>query len=99
MAINYLFFSLQAHGQLAGPFQELWRRYFDGYLTATADTEILRVIPPYLVWRALVIASPLWYPAIETEVRRALFRFIDGLLGGDEFDWRSVNALMAGAPE
>src|SRR5262249_16565532 len=35
MAINYLFFSLQAHGRLAGAFEALWRTFFDRYLTAT----------------------------------------------------------------
>jgi hypothetical protein len=96
MAINYLFFSLQAHGRLTGPFQELWDQFFETYLPATGDQEILGVIPPYLVWRALVLASPLWYPALDAQVRRSLFRFIDRLLDLKAFDWRDVNALLAG---
>jgi hypothetical protein len=95
MAINYLFFSLQAHSRLTGPLQELWHRLFEVYLEATGDQELLRVIPPYFVWRALVIASPLWYPSLDVNVRRLLFRFIDRLLDVEAFDWRDVNALLA----
>jgi hypothetical protein len=95
MAINYLFFSLQAHGKLAGPLQELWSRFFGNYLEATRDQELLGVIPPYFVWRALVIASPLWYPNLEVRVRRLLFRFIHRLLDVELFDWREVNSLLA----
>jgi hypothetical protein len=94
MAINYLFFSLQAHGRLAGPFQELWQRFFETYLSAAGDQELLRVIPPYFVWRALVLASPLWYPTLDTGVRRQLFGFIDQVLEVETFDWRGVNALL-----
>jgi Phosphotransferase enzyme family len=94
MAINYLFFSLQAHGRLVQPFQELWSRFFVGYLGATGDEELLEVISPYFAWRALVLASPLWYPALDTQVRRVLFRFIDRVLALDTFDWRSADMLL-----
>jgi phosphotransferase family enzyme len=95
MAINYLFFSMQAYGHLTGPFQELWNQFFETYLPATGDQEILEVILPYLVWRALVLASPLWYPALDVKVRRTLFRLINRLLDLQAFDWRDVNALLA----
>jgi hypothetical protein len=94
MAINFLFFSLQAHGRLGGPLEELWHRFFERYLSATHDQEMLRVIPPYFLWRALVLASPLWYPAIDLDVRRLLFGFIHRLLEVEEFDWRRVNTLL-----
>jgi aminoglycoside phosphotransferase (APT) family kinase protein len=91
MAINYLFFSLQARGAPGGAFQELWSRFFERYLAETGDREILKVIPPYFVWRALVIASPLWYPGLEASVRRAIFRFIEEVLAVEEFDWRGAH--------
>jgi len=94
MTINYLFFSLQAHGQLTGPLQELWLRFWERYLAATQDEEMRRVIPPYFVWRALVLASPLWYPNLDVRVRRALFRFIQRLLEIEAFDWQNVEALL-----
>jgi hypothetical protein len=94
MAINFLFFSLRAQGRLAGALEELWNRFFERYLSTTRDQEMLRIISPYFVWRALVLASPLWYPAIDLRVRRLLFGFIQRLLEVEEFDWRSVNALL-----
>lgn len=97
LAINYLFFGLRARGTLAGPFAELWERFFDRYLAATGDRELARALPPYFVWRALVLASPVWYPGIDVSVRRALFRFIDRVLDVEEFDWRDVNALVEGS--
>jgi hypothetical protein len=104
LALNYLFFSLQATAhstdrlRLSGAFQELWSRFFLKYLADTGDDEILAVIPPYFVWRALVLASPLWYPTLEVSVRRTLFHFIDRLLDQDTFDWRTVNGLLNQGP-
>lgn len=95
MAINYLFFSFQAHGRLTGPLEELWSRFFDRYLATTVDQELQSVIPPYFIWRALVLASPLWYPHLDAGVRRILFRFIHRLLDLESFDWRRVTALLA----
>ena len=94
MAINYLFFSLQTHGQLTGPLRELWLRFWERYLAATQDEEMRRVIPPYFVWRALVLASPLWYPHLDVGVRRLLFRFIQRLLEIEAFDWQKVDELL-----
>jgi Ser/Thr protein kinase RdoA (MazF antagonist) len=94
MAINFLFFSLQAHGRFHQPFRGLWDRFFETYMAATRDDEMMQVIPPYFVWRALVLASPVWYPALDDQVRRTLFGFIDRLLALEEFDWRHVDTLL-----
>ncbi len=94
MAINYLFFSLRRDGRLGGSFARLWHRFFEGYIAATGDLELCDLLPPYLCWRALVLASPLWYPNLETSVRKTLFRLIRGLLTVERFDWRGVNQLV-----
>jgi hypothetical protein len=94
MAINYLFFSLEARGEGKALLRELWQRFFDRYLAISGDEEILGAMPPYFVWRALVIASPLWYPSLAVEVRRSLFRFIDRVLDLDRFDPARVDALV-----
>jgi aminoglycoside phosphotransferase (APT) family kinase protein len=94
MAINYLFFSLRANGQFQQPLRGLWDRFFQTYMAATRDDEMMRVIPPYFVWRALVLASPVWYPSLDDRVRRTLFGFIDRLLALEEFDWRYVDTLL-----
>ncbi len=48
----------------------------------TGDEELLQVVPPFFIWRALVLASPLWYPALDVDVRRLLFRQVLRSLGG-----------------
>jgi aminoglycoside phosphotransferase (APT) family kinase protein len=94
LVINFLFFSLQRSGRLDTPFTELWDTFWDTYLEASGDQEILSVVAPYFAWRGLVVASPVWYQ-IEDQVRRAIFRFIERVLGEDEFDPASVHAYLA----
>lgn len=94
MTINYLFFSLQAHGRLEGPFLQLYERFMREYLDLTGDEELLRVIQPFYAWRALVVASPIWYPTISAEIRRKLFNFIRNALSTDELDIRDLNSYL-----
>ncbi len=94
MDINYLFFSLRAHGRLAGPFHELHHRFWDVYLSNTADTEILEVAPLFYVWRALVLAHPWWYPDLSTQTRISLLHFVDAMLDCDRFDPEAVNTYL-----
>jgi aminoglycoside phosphotransferase (APT) family kinase protein len=94
MDINYLFFSLQAHGRLEGAFMELHERFMRGYLDLTGDEELLRVIQPFYAWRALVVASPIWYPTISADIRRRLFNFIRNVLSIDEVDVGDFNSYL-----
>ncbi|MEN9934027.1 MAG: hypothetical protein RLZZ387_606 [Chloroflexota bacterium] len=93
MAINYLFFSLQRAGTLDPPFDALWDAFWRTYLDQTGDRALLRVIAPFFVWRALVVASPRWYHVADT-VRMALFRFIERVLKAPEFDPADVNVYL-----
>jgi aminoglycoside phosphotransferase (APT) family kinase protein len=93
MAINYLFFSLQRSGRLASPFMELWNVFWQTYMNQTQDQELLTVVAPFLVWRALVLASPHWYNVPDT-VRVALFHFIDNILAAPAFDPACVNTYL-----
>jgi hypothetical protein len=93
MAINYLFFSLQRAGELAPPFTPLWDSFWRTYLEQTGDEQLLAVAAPFLVWRALVVASPVWYNVSET-VRMALYRFIDRVIDAPAFDPVNVNMYL-----
>lgn len=93
MTINYLFFSLQRSGALALPFEALWDVFWETYLDSTGDQEVLSVVAPFFVWRALVVASPMWYN-VQDEVRIALFRFIENVLQEDVFDPTQVNEYI-----
>jgi aminoglycoside phosphotransferase (APT) family kinase protein len=93
MAINYLFFSLQRSGRLAPPFTQLWDVFWQTYMRQTEDQELLAVVAPFFVWRALVLASPHWYNIADT-VRVALFQFIDTILAAPAFDPTLVNTYL-----
>lgn len=95
LTINYLFFALRQGPTFDGPFAALWNGFFERYLAKRPDPELALALPGHLVWRALVVASPAWYPHLEPATRRALFRFIAGVLRDERFDHRSVSQLIS----
>lgn len=86
LALNYLFFSLQRSGRLEGDFERLWRGFWARYLERSGDAEILEVAAPFFAFRALVMANPLWYPALEAGVRRKVLDFALNVLAAPRFD-------------
>ena len=91
LTMNYLFFSLQRSGRLEGPFEALFMRFWERYLAATGDREMLQVSAPFFAFRGLVMASPLWYPTLTNMIRQRLITFITSLLNADSFDPTQVN--------
>jgi aminoglycoside phosphotransferase family enzyme len=94
MAINYLFWGLLHKGVFAGPFRDLWEVFFRTYLEASGDREVLEVLPPYLTWRALVVASPVWYPNYGDDIREALLNFAGNVLELSALDPFDVVPLL-----
>jgi len=94
LGLNYLFFSLRRSGRLEGAFETLWLRFWQRYLEGSADAELLEVAAPFLAWRALVMASPVWYPALEEGLRQKLFGFILNVLAAERFDPARANAYL-----
>lgn len=92
LTLNYLFFSLQRSGKLEGAFETLFLRFWDRYLEKTGDGEMLSVVAPHFAFRALVMASPLWYPALPDSVRQKLLTFILAVLETSRFDPRQANS-------
>lgn len=91
LSLNYIFYSLRKYGRLDGDFKTLYDRFMENYLEKSGDFEILGCLQPFYAFRALVVASPLWYPGLDEDVRVKLFNFIDNVLADDEFDYRHVN--------
>lgn len=94
ITMNYLFYSLQKYGKLEGAFKELYELFFDNYLEKTGDSELLKVIQPFYVFRSVVVASPIWYPNLDSSVRKKIFNFIFNILDGEEFDYKNVNSYL-----
>ena len=95
LALNYLFFSLQRSGRLEGAFERLWQRFWTRYLERSGDAELLEVVAPFLAFRGLVMANPLWYPALQADVRGKIFNFILNVLGEPRFDPARANEYCA----
>jgi len=99
LGVNYVFYALRAQtaaaSRAAAPtFLAMFRRFLDTYLTATGDDELLEVLPPFLAFRALVIAHPRWYPALAPATRAALIAFARRLMAADGFDVAMVPRVV-----
>jgi len=95
LTLNYLFFSLQRSGRLEGGFEILWRSFWEGYLERSRDPGVLEVVAPFFAFRALVMANPLWYPALAAPVRDKVLRFALSVLAEPRFDPARANAYCA----
>jgi hypothetical protein len=91
LTINYLFFSLQRSGRLDDGFAVLFTRFWDRYLRMSGDTELTAVVGPFLAFRGLVVANPLWYPNLAPGIRPKLLNFVRAVLDSPRFDPSCVN--------
>jgi hypothetical protein len=94
MAINYLFFAVRAGQGADGALASLFNRFFETYLEISNDREVLETIAPYFVWRALVVASRVWYPRLRPEVRRQLFSVMENVMTRPQFEIGSLAWLF-----
>lgn len=93
LSINFLFFALVARGRFEGALRELWTTFWQTYLHATGDHEVLEVVAPFFTWRALVLACPAWYPSVSDAIRDRVLTFAERLLDGARFDPTDLEAL------
>ncbi|HUG37480.1 MAG TPA: phosphotransferase [Candidatus Limnocylindrales bacterium] len=102
LAIAYLLFGLRAsahrgRGGTSEPFLDLFRIFLDGYLCESKDWELLEVLPPFLAFRALLVAHPGGPPALDESGRRALIELAAALLEPAPFDHTTVSRLFGEA--
>lgn len=94
MAINFLFFALTGRGEFVGAMRVLWGTFWRCYLEASGRPEVLEAVAPYFTWRALVLASPVWYPGQDAAIRDRLLTFCERLLADHPFDPERVDELL-----
>lgn len=94
LALNYVFFALESPNSWKPALGHLWRVFFKTYVDVTNDEGIFAIIPPFLAWRALVMANPKWYPAIRPSTRDALLGFVERMLDEPEFDPEEAERLF-----
>ena len=103
LAINYLFFGLQRGaregrpGEVAEPFGTLCRLFLDTYVSASHDRDLAEVLPPFLAFRAYVVAHPRWYPSLDDVTRAALLTFGGALMEGGTFEIAALPSLGVAA--
>jgi hypothetical protein len=94
LAINFVFFALEAPGSWRAAFSRMWFEVWERYLTTTGDSELLDVIAPFLCWRVLVLACPVWYPHLRAESRQRLLAFAEAALRAERFDPSFAEAVF-----
>ncbi len=94
LTINYIFFSIKNHGDIRGAYLEGLRLFFEEYIKDSGDKEITKVAAPFFAFRAAVVANPVFYPELNAESRKKIFRFADSVLSVDDFDVGKVNEYI-----
>ncbi|HYB44079.1 MAG TPA: phosphotransferase, partial [Candidatus Methylomirabilis sp.] len=96
LGINYLFFGLRKSGgrEVGEPFRSLFSRFLTAYLAGSGDRGLLEVLPPFFMFRALVIAHPRWYPTLSEATRRALLQFAHAMADAAAFDPRCLPGAL-----
>ncbi len=97
LAVNFVFFAAEHRGAWPHGFRPLWRRFWSRWLETTGDREVLETAPPFLAWRALVVASPRFYPHLPEGARDLLLRLAEHALDAGRLDLDLPDALFAEA--
>ena len=74
---------------------DCWDIFWRTYLEHTHDDEVFGVVAPFFAWRALVMASPTWYPSIDEALRDRLLRFAERLLDGHPFHPEQIDEVLS----
>lgn len=98
LSINYIFFSIWHYGEYKKPFSDLFETFFERYFEKTKDEEMLKVMAPFYAFRGLVIAHPLYYPALDSFKRRKIMNFIVNVLNSKEFDKSKIVSYLENPP-
>ncbi len=94
LAINYLFFALERPAAWRDGLGLLWRRFWREYTAASGDGELLAVVAPFLAWRGLVLASPVFYPSMSAGARDRLLTVVEEALDADRFEPATAEQLF-----
>lgn len=97
MSVNYLFGGALSRPAWQGGLKVLWQTFWTSYLDRTGDDEVLDVLAPFLAWRLLVVASPVWYPSVADEARDALLRTAEYALDAPRVELDRLEAIAVGA--
>jgi hypothetical protein len=80
----------------AEPFRTLFHTFLSTYVEQSRDWELFDTLPPFLAFRALVLAHPRWYPELAPSVRDELLHAATWLATSRRFEPTDV-ARLCGA--
>jgi hypothetical protein len=86
MAVNFVFFALEDPMAWRGAFSVLWKEFWRSYLERSGDNQLLSVAAPFLAWRLLVLACPVWYPNLSAASRERLLALAEAALKAQRFE-------------
>ena len=95
LTINYVFYSLINYGKMDGAYDSAFRLFYTEYIQCSGDKGIAGVVAPFYAFRGVVVANPLFYPAVSNAVREKLFGFVHGVLGAGSFEPSRVNEYIS----
>jgi hypothetical protein len=98
LSVNFVLFAAEHRAAWAPALRPLWRRFWETYLAGARDPEVLETAPPFLAWRALVVASPRFYPGLGAPARDLLLTLAERALDAGRLDLDLPDRLLAGAP-
>jgi Ser/Thr protein kinase RdoA (MazF antagonist) len=96
MAVNYVFFGLEDPVSWRAALRGLWYRFWESYLVGSRDDELLNVVAPFLAWRVLVLACPVWYPNLPASARDRLLGLAEAALAAQRFSPDLADAVFTG---
>lgn len=94
MAINFIFFALEAPGSWQAGHGRLWRAFLQRYFERRPDNGLLSAAPPFFAWRALVVCNPVFYPNTSVETRHALLTLAERWLDIGHVERDDAEALF-----
>ncbi len=94
LSINYLFFAVERPETWQRAFRALFHEFLGTYCRLAKDDELFEVCAPFFAWRGLVLANPVWYPALGPEARDRVLRFIERVLSAERFDPAFVDEVF-----
>jgi hypothetical protein len=94
MAINYFFAALEAPEAWPSALGPLWDAFWSEYVRKSGDSGVFGVAAPFLAWRGLVLACPMWYPALAASARDRLLAFVEDALRRRRFDPGAAHAFF-----
>lgn len=95
LAVNFVFFAAEHRAAWTPALGRLWRRFWEVYLAGARDPGVLDAAPPFLAWRALVVACPRFYPGLGASARDLLLALAERALDGGRLDLDLPDRLLA----